>query len=104
MHHSTKKKISVVYKSKYNRKRKNQVVLLMITDAEQQDTIEKWHYIALKSEIDADGNKKPTQCSSALYRGVTSKYNGDFYCLGCLHSYRTDYAHKKCERLCGKHN
>ena len=35
------KKISLVYKSKYNRKRKNQVVLLMISDDEQQDTIEK---------------------------------------------------------------
>ena len=33
------KEISLVYKSKYNRKRKNQVVLLMITDDEQQDTI-----------------------------------------------------------------
>ena len=48
------KKISLVYKSKYNRKRKNQVVLLIITDDEQQDNIEKWHYIALKSEIDDD--------------------------------------------------
>ena len=54
------KKISLVYKSKYNRKRRNQVVLLMITDDEQQDNIEKWHYIALKNEIDDDGNKKPT--------------------------------------------
>ena len=51
------KKMNVIYKSKYNRKRKNQVVLLMITDDEQQDTIEKCHYIALKSEIDDDGNK-----------------------------------------------
>ena len=33
------KEISLVYKSKYNRKRKNQVVLLMVTDDEQQDTI-----------------------------------------------------------------
>ena len=97
------KKINVIYKSKYNRKRKNQVVLLMITDDEQQDTIEKWHYIALKSEIDDDGNKKPTQCLSALYRGVTSNHKGDFYCLGCLHSYRTDNALKRHERLCGKH-
>ena len=36
------KKISLVYKSKYNRKCKNQVVL-MITDDDQQDNIEKWH-------------------------------------------------------------
>ena len=24
---------------------------------------------------------------SALLRGVTSKHNGDFYCLNCLHSF-----------------
>ena len=98
------KKISLVYKSKYNRKRRNQVVLLMITDDEQQDNIEKWHYIALKSEIDDDGNKRPTQCLSALYRGVTSNHNGDFYCLGYLHSNRTDNALKTHERLYGKHD
>ena len=63
----SKKEIKIIYKSKYNRKHKNQVVLLMITDIEQQDTIEKWHYIALKREIDDDGNKKPTECLSALY-------------------------------------
>ena len=76
----------------------------MITDDEQQDTIEKWHYLALKSEKDDDGNKKPTQCLSALNRGVTSNHNSDFYCFGCLHSYRTDNAFKKHEILCGKHN
>ena len=26
---------------------------------------------------------------SALYRGITSSNNGDFYCLDCFHSYRT---------------
>ena len=98
------KKISIVYKPKYNRKRKNQVVLLMITDDEQQDTIEKWQYITLKSEIDDDGHKKSTQYLSALYRGVTSNHNSDFLCLGCLHSYRTDNALKKHQRLCGKHD
>ena len=35
-------KITHAYKSEYKRKRKNQVVLLMITDGE------KWHYTALK--------------------------------------------------------
>ena len=38
-----------VYKSKYNHKRKTQVVILMITDGE------KWHYTALKSEPTEDG-------------------------------------------------
>ena len=26
----------------------------------------------------------------ALLRGITSKHNADFYCLNCLHSYRTE--------------
>ena len=34
--------INLAYKSKYNCKRENQIVLLMITNAEQ------WRYIALK--------------------------------------------------------
>ena len=35
--------IDLPYKSKYNRKRDNQVVLLMITDGEQSDEVDKWH-------------------------------------------------------------
>ena len=45
-------KIRLEYKSKYNTKRKNQVILLMITDRK------KWHYLAVKS-------------LSALLRGIT---------------------------------
>ena len=26
---------------------------------------------------------------SALFRGITSKHDGDFHCLNCLHSYST---------------
>ena len=29
---------------------------------------------------------------------------GDFYCLGCFHSFCTDDILKKHERLCGKHD
>ena len=51
------KTINLVYKSKYNCKRKNQVVLLMITDDKQSDEIDKWHYIALKRDsIDNEFN------------------------------------------------
>ena len=39
----TKEKINIICKSKYNRKRKYQAVLLMITDNEQEDTEDKWH-------------------------------------------------------------
>ena len=59
-----------VYKSKYNHKRNNQVILLIINDGE------KWHYLTVRS-------------LSALLRRITSNHNGDFYCLNCLHSYRT---------------
>ena len=45
----TKKTINLAYKSKYNQKRENQVVLLMITNSEQSDEADKWHYTALKS-------------------------------------------------------
>ena len=38
--HNTKT-ISVAYRSEYNNKRKNQVILLMITDGK------KWHYLAV---------------------------------------------------------
>ena len=44
-----------MYKSKHNHIRKNQVVLLMITDGK------KWHYTALKSEQAEDGFIRPTK-------------------------------------------
>ena len=87
-------KISHAYKSEYNRKRKNQVVLLMITDGE------KWHYIALEREPTDDGFNRPMKSQSKLFRGITSNHDGDFYYLNCLHSFRTDNAFKKHERLC----
>ena len=88
------KTINLAYKSKYNRKRENQVVLLMITNGE------KWHYIALKSERTDDGFNRPIKSLSRLFRGITSNHCGDFYCLNCLHSFRTDNALKRHERLC----
>ena len=78
------KQIRLVYKSKYNHKRNNQVNLLMITDDG-----ENWHYLAVKS-------------ISALFRGITSNNNGDYYCLNCFYSYRTKNILKKHKRLCGK--
>ena len=52
--HNTKT-INLAYKSKYNRKRKNQVVLLMIANSEQSNEADKWRYIALKS-VSTDDN------------------------------------------------
>ena len=98
------KTINLAYKSKYNRKRENQVVLLMITNGKQSDAIDKWHYIALKGVYTDDGFNRPIRSLSRLFRGITSNNNGDFYCLGCLHSFRTDNALKKHERLCGNND
>ena len=39
-----------------------------------------------------------------LIRGVTSNHHGDFFCRNCMHSYRTENALKKHERLCTNHD
>ena len=81
MPHNTKK-IEIAYKSKHNLAREKQVILLMISNGEN------WHYLTVKN-------------LSRLLRGITNNHDGDFYCLNCLHSYRTKIkleAHKKiCE-------
>ena len=73
------KTINLGYKSKCNRKRKNQVVLLMITDGKKR------HYIALKSEPTDDGFNRPIKSQSKLLRRITSNRDRDFCCLNCLH-------------------
>ena len=62
-----KKEICIAYESKYNRKRENQVILLMITDSEK-------YCLPAKS------------LSRLLYR-ITSNHDGDLYYLGFLHSF-----------------
>ena len=64
------------------------------------DGIDKWHYIALKSVPEDNGFNRPVRSLLRLFRGITSNTKGDFYCLGCLHSFRTDNALKKHKRLC----
>ena len=88
------KTINLAYKSKYNRKCKNQVVLLMITNDNQSDEIDKWRYIALKSVPAGNGFICPIRSLSILFRGIASNDNRDFYCLSCLLSFRTDNALK----------
>ena len=76
----------------------------MITDNKQSDEIDKWHYIALKSDSIDNRFNRPIRILSRLFRGITSNHNGNFYYLGCLHSFRTDNVLKKHERLCNKHD
>ena len=97
------KTINLAYKSKY-RKRKNQVVLLMITDDKQSDEIDRRHYIALKGLNTDKGFNRPIRSLLRLFRRITSNNNGNFYCLGCLHLFWTDNALKKHERLCNNHD
>ena len=51
----------------------------------------KWHYLAVK--------KLP-----ALLRGIKSSHNGDFYCINCLHSFRTKNKFKKHKNVCKNHD
>ena len=62
----------------------------MITDNKQIDGIDKWHYISLKSAHTDNGFNRSIRSLSRLFRRLTGNNNGDFYCLGCLHSFRTD--------------
>ena len=71
--HHNEKTINLAYKSKYNCERKNQLVLLMITNGK------KSHYIALKCERTDDGFNGPKSLSR-LFRRVTSMHDKDFYC------------------------
>ena len=47
----------------------------------------QWHYPAVKK-------------ISALLHGITSKHKGYFYCLNCLHSFRTENKFKSHEIVC----
>ena len=71
----------------------------MINNGEKSDEAEKWHYISLKSVRTADGFNRPIRRLSRLFRGITANNNGDFYCLGCLYSFRTDNTLQRHERL-----
>ena len=76
----------------------------MITNGEQSDEVDKWHYIALKSVRTDDWCNRPVRSLSRLFRGITSNNHGDFCCLGCLHSFRTDNALEKHERWYGNND
>ena len=51
----------------------------------------KYNYLAVKSV-------------SALLRGITSNYDGDFYCLNCFHSYTTMKKLKRHGKICRNHD
>ena len=79
------KEIRLAYKSEYNFKCKNQVILLMITDCK------KWHYLTVKK-------------LSGFLTGITSRNDGEVYCLNCFHSYSIEKKLKNHEKACKDHD
>ena len=72
--------------SKYDEKRENNVILLMITDGK------KWHYLPVKS------------LAAALLRGITSNHKKGFYCLNCFLSYAAKNKLEKHYHVCKNHD
>ena len=52
---------------------------------------ERWHYLEIKK-------------LSTLFRGITSEYQGGFFCLNCLHSFRTKNKVRSHEKVCKNKN
>ena len=75
------KEICPAYISKINSNCEKQTILLMVLNKEK----EGWNYLAVKK-------------LSTLLRAITLKYNGNFYCLNCLHSFRNKL--KSHEKVC----
>ena len=61
----------------------------------------KWHYLALPNNLDEDDFRRPKKSTSRLFEGISSK---NFYCYGCLHSFRTEIALKNHVDLCKNNN
>ena len=77
------KEIYPTFISKINSNREKQIILLMIPYVENED----WNCLAVKN-------------LSALLREITSKHDGESYCLNCLHSFRKENKLKSHEKLC----
>ena len=61
-------------------------------------------FIILLCVLTDDGFHCRVRSLSRLFRGITANDNGDFYCFGCLHSFRTDNALKRHDKLCGNND
>ena len=79
------KKVQIAYKSKYNLIRDKQIILHMISHGEN------WHYLVVKN-------------LSRLLRGISSNHDGDYYCLNCFHSYRTENKLNAHQKICENHD
>ena len=79
--YNKEKEILPAYISKHNLTCEKQIILLLIPNEEG------WHYFAAKK-------------LSALLNKKSSNHKGDFYCLNCLNSFRTESKRKSHERIC----
>ena len=88
------------YISKFNFTKKKQVVLLKISDGSG-----KWHFLALKSELEENSDcMKPTKSFSKLMRNISSNSHENYYCFGCFHSFRCKSTLEKHTLLCKDHD
>ena len=86
------------YISKFYFTRKNQVVLLKISNGEI------WHFLALKSEKEEDSDfLKPTKSFSRLMRDISSNSRENYYYFGYFHSLRCKSTLEKHTQLCKDH-
>ena len=85
MPHYKRQDIRPVYISKHKNKGSTHVILLMITDGDNN-----WHYLAVTRIF-------------GLLRGKTSNHYGDFYCLNCFRPYSIKNSLKEYEKICYDH-
>ena len=74
--------ICLAYMSTINSDCEKQIIILMIPNEDKKS----WHYLAVKK-------------LSALLKRMTAKHVDDFYCLNCLHSFRTENKLKSREKV-----
>ena len=71
----------------HNSNREKQVIFLMISNEGCKVKSQgRWHYLAVKK--------------LSIIRGITSKNNGDVYCLNCLHFVRTKNKLESHKKVC----
>ena len=77
--------INIAYKSKYNKRKKQVILSMIITNGK------KHHYLVVTN-------------ISALFQRISSNHDGDFYCLNCFSSYTTKNKLKEHEEICNNHD
>ena len=111
--HAKKEKKYPAHVSKHNSNPKKQVILLMIQNKEKcevkyegreakSEVRRRWHYLLVKelSELLLIIIIKNYYYYELFLRGITSKNNGNFYCLNYLYSFRTKKKLESHKKVC----